>query len=112
MGSGRQTRSFLFVDDLVRGVLMAGARTDVDGPLNLGSDEEVSIADLARLIVEVSGLQVDVVLDTSKPDGQPRRACDTTRARQQLGFSASTTLRDGLSRTLDWYKRAREAVSA
>jgi GDP-L-fucose synthase len=111
-GSGTQTRSFLFVDDLVRGVLMAGARVDVDGPLNLGSDEEISIADLARMIVEVSGLHADVVLDPSKPDGQPRRACDTSRARQQLGFSASTTLRDGLTRTLDWYKRAREAVSA
>ena len=111
-GSGRQTRSFLFVDDLVRGVLLAGARPDVNGPLNLGSDEEITIADLARLIVEVSGLTADVVLDPSKPDGQPRRACDTTRARQQLGFNATTSLRDGLTRTLQWYKRAREAVSA
>jgi GDP-L-fucose synthase len=111
-GSGRQTRSFLFVDDLVRGVLMAGARADVDGPINLGSDEEITIADLARLIVQISGLDVDVVLDPSKPDGQPRRACDTTRARQQLGFEATTSLQQGLTRTLDWYKRAREAISA
>ena len=111
-GSGRQTRSFLFVDDLVRGVLLAGARAEVRGPLNLGSDEEITIADLARLIVEASGLDVEVVLDPSKPDGQPRRACDTTRARQQLGFEATTSLRDGLTRTLDWYRHARQAVTA
>ena len=110
-GSGRQTRSFLFVDDLVRGVLMAGARPDVQGPLNLGSDEEIAIADLARLIVEVSGLDVEVVLDASKPDGQPRRACDITRARAELGFTATTRLRDGMIRTLEWYKHARHAVA-
>jgi nucleoside-diphosphate-sugar epimerase len=111
-GSGRQTRSFLFVDDLVRGVLMAGARPDVEGPLNLGSDEEIAIVDLASLIVELSGLDVDIVLDPSKPDGQPRRACDTTRARQQLGFRATTTLREGLTRTIAWYKQARQTVAA
>jgi GDP-L-fucose synthase len=111
-GSGRQTRSFLFVDDLVRGVLLAGARPEVRGPLNLGSDEEIAIADLARLIVEVSGLDVEVVLDPTKPDGQPRRACDTTRARQQLGFTATTSLRAGLTKTLEWYKQARQAVAA
>jgi nucleoside-diphosphate-sugar epimerase len=113
-GTGRQTRSFLFVEDMVRGVLVAGARHDVTGPLNLGSDEEITIADLARLIVEVSGLDVNVVLDTTKPDGQPRRACDTSRARAELGFEARTPLRVGLARTLDWYvgaRRAREAVA-
>ena len=111
-GSGRQTRSFLYVEDLVRGVVLAGARPEMRGPLNLGSDEEIAIADLARLIVEVSGLEVDVVLDPTKPDGQPRRACDTTRARQQLGFTAATSLRNGLARTIAWYKQARQAVAA
>jgi GDP-L-fucose synthase len=111
-GSGRQTRSFLFVDDLVRGVLMAGARADVHGPLNLGSDEEVTIADLTRLIVELSGLDVDVAPDPDKPEGQPRRACDTSRARAELGFEARVPLRDGMARTLAWYVRAREAVVA
>jgi nucleoside-diphosphate-sugar epimerase len=110
-GSGRQTRSFLYVEDMVRGVLLAGAQAHVRGPLNLGSDEETSIADLARTIVEVSGLDVDVVLDPSKPDGQPRRACDTRRARAELGFEARTPLREGLSRTLEWYLRARETVA-
>ena len=111
-GSGRQTRSFLFVEDMVRGVLLAGARPDVRGPLNLGSDEEVTIAELARMIVEMSGLSVEVVLDPSKPDGQPRRACDTSRARRELGFEATTPFREGLQRTIGWYLRAREAVAA
>jgi nucleoside-diphosphate-sugar epimerase len=110
-GSGRQTRSFLFVEDMVRGVLMAGARPDVTGPLNLGSNEETTIADLSRLIVELSGLDVEVVLDHSKPDGQPRRACDTRRARAELGFEAGTPLREGLARTIDWYLRVKETVA-
>ena len=111
-GSGTQTRSFLFVEDMVRGVLMAGARPDVSGPLNLGSDEEISIADLARLIIDVSGLDVDVKLDPSRPDGQPRRACDSTRAEEQLGFQARVPLREGLERTIHWYRKAREARAA
>lgn len=111
-GSGKQTRSFLYVEDMIRGVLMAGARPDVSGPLNLGSDEEITIHDLARLIIDVSGLDVDVELDPSRPDGQPRRACDSTRAREQLGFEAQFTLREGLERTVEWYRAAREARAA
>jgi GDP-L-fucose synthase len=111
-GTGRQTRSFLFVEDMVRGVLLAGSRPDVQGPLNLGSAEEVSVADLARLIVEVSGLKVDVVLDPSRPDGQPRRACDPSRARAELGFEALVPLRVGLSRTIEWFRHAKDAVPA
>lgn len=110
-GSGKQTRSFLYVEDMVRGVLLAGLRSDVTGPLNLGSDEQITIADLARLLVEVSGVDVDVVLDPTKPDGQPRRACDTSGARAQLGFEATTSLREGMTGTLKWYLHAREAVA-
>jgi nucleoside-diphosphate-sugar epimerase len=110
-GSGRQTRSFLFVDDMVRGVLLAGLHSDVTGPLNLGSDEEISIADLAHLIVDVSGMGVDVVVDPTKPDGQPRRACDTSGARAALGFEATIPLREGMTRTIEWYLQAREAVA-
>ena len=111
-GTGRQTRSFLYVEDMVRGVLIAGARLDVTGPLNLGSDEEISIAELARLVVELSGIPVEIVLDPSKPDGQPRRACDTSRARKELGFEATTPFREGLAQTIQWYLRARDAVAA
>ena len=110
-GSGKQTRSFLFVEDMVRGVLLAGLRSDVTGPLNLGSDEEITIADLAHLIVEVSGMGVDVVLNPTKPDGQPRRACDTSGARAKLGFEATTPLREGMTRTIEWYVQARETVA-
>jgi nucleoside-diphosphate-sugar epimerase len=96
---------------MVRGVLMAGARADVTGPLNLGSDQEITIAELSRLIVELSGLDVEIVLDQSKPDGHPRRAPDTRRARAELGFEAVTPLREGLAKTLEWYLRVKERVA-
>jgi GDP-L-fucose synthase len=104
-GTGRQTRSFLYVTDFARGVLMAGARTDVKGPLNLCAEEEISIGDLARLIVEASGQHVPIRFDTSKPDGQPRRAGDGRQAKAQLGFSAQVPLLEGIRRTIDWYKK-------
>ena len=103
-GTGRQTRSFLYVTDFARGVLMAGARVDVKGPLNLCSDEEVSIGDLARLIVEASQLDVPIRFDTSKPDGQPRRAGDGQQAGKLLGFRAEIPLSEGIRRTIHWFK--------
>jgi len=109
-GSGNQTRSFLYVTAFVRGVLEVCAQTNLTGPFNLGSDEEISIADLARLIVELSGLETTICFDVSKPDGQPRRACDTTKTKKAVGFQAAVSLREGLRRTMDWYleeKRAR-----
>jgi GDP-L-fucose synthase len=102
-GSGRQTRTFLYVSDFVRGVLLAGANENVTGPLNLGSDEEISIGELAKLIVELSGLQVGVCFDPSKPDGQPRRACDTRMARERIGFNTLVPIREGLKKTIEWY---------
>lgn len=106
-GTGTQTRSFLYVTDFAYGVLQAGASADVVGPLNLGSDEEISIGALASLLVELSGLPVDVVFDTSKPNGQPRRACDTRRAQETLGFQAHVSLREGLQHTMAWYTQER-----
>lgn len=88
------------------------AHDGVVGPLNLGSDEEISIADLARLIVELSGIKAEVVLDTTKPDGQPRRACDSTRAKEQIGFEAKIRLRDGLRQTIDWYIKEKQLRAA
>jgi GDP-L-fucose synthase len=87
---------------------MAGARPEVRGPLNLGSDEEITIADLAALIIETSGMDTEVILDPTRPDGQPRRACDSSRARQQLGFESRVSLRAGLERTIRWFERASE----
>lgn len=103
-GTGRQTRSFLYTTDFARGVLMAGARVDVKGPLNLCSEEEISIGDLARLIVEASQLDVPIRFDTSKPDGQPRRAGDGQQARTLLAFRAEIPLSEGIRRTINWYK--------
>jgi len=102
-GTGQQTRSFLYVTDFARGVLMAGARSDVRGPLNLCSEEEISIGDLARLIVEASQLDVPIRFDTDKPDGQPRRAGDGKQARELLGFNSEIPLSEGIRRTINWY---------
>lgn len=113
-GSGKQTRSFLFVEDCALGILLAGARSGVRGPLNLGGEEETSIGDLAKMVVEAVGAEVEIRFDLSKPDGQPRRACDTRLAKEQLGFVASTPLQEGLRRAVDWYqteKRIRETVN-
>lgn len=113
-GTGRQTRSFLYATDFARGVLMAGARVAVQGPVNLCSDEEISIGDLARLIVKLSGINVPIRFDERKPDGQPRRAGSGQRARELLGFSARVPLVEGLTETIRWYKDAssRRAVLA
>lgn len=107
-GGGRQTRSFLYVTDFARGLLMTCAQDGVMGPFNLGSDEEITIQDLAALIIKLSGLEATFVLDTSKPDGQPRRACDSTRAKEQIGFEAEIPLREGLKQTIDWYRKEKD----
>jgi GDP-L-fucose synthase len=108
-GTGKQTRSFLYVTDFARGLLQACAHEGMTGPLNLGSDEEISISDLAKLIVELSGTNRQISFDASKPDGHPRKACDTRRAKEIIGFQAATSLRDGLERTIEWYKQEKQA---
>lgn len=104
-GSGQQTRSFLFVEDCAFGILQAGARTGIRGPINLGGEEETSIGDLAKFIVEAVGANIEIRFDLSKPDGQPRRACDTRLAKETLGFKAATPLLEGLRRTVEWYQK-------
>lgn len=111
-GSGRQTRSFLYATDFARGLLITCAHDGDIGPYNLGSDEEIAIKDLAALIIELSGLEATMVFDISKPDGQPRRACDTRRAREQIGFEAEVPFREGLKQTIEWYKREKELRAA
>ena len=111
-GTGKQTRSFLYVTDFAWGLLVAGAHEEVKGPTNLGGNEETTIADLAKLIVELGGTGADTVVDPTKPDGQPRRACDTTRAKNLLGFEAQVTLREGLKKAIEWYQHEKELRSA
>jgi GDP-L-fucose synthase len=107
-GSGRQTRTFLYVSDFVRGLLLACAHEREKGPVNLGSEEEISVGDLARLIAEISGVRVKITFDALKPDGQPRRACDTRKAKETLGFEARVSLREGLKTTIEWYQTEKQ----
>jgi GDP-L-fucose synthase len=110
-GSGRQTRAFLYATDFARGLLAVCSHEDVAGPLNIGPDEEVSIADLAELVRDLLGIATPIHFDTSRPDGQPRRSCDGRRARELLGYQARVPLRDGLRRTIDWYLAERRRRS-
>lgn len=109
-GTGSPTREFLYVDDAAEGIVLAAERFDGDEPVNLGSGNEISIRDLTHLIAELVGYSGEVVWDASKPDGQPRRALDTSRARNAFGFEASTSFRDGLTRTIAWYEAHRTKV--
>jgi GDP-L-fucose synthase len=103
-GTGKPTREFLYVDDCARGIVRAAATLDDPEPMNLGTGREISMADLARLIATTTGFTGRLVWDPARPDGQPRRALDTTRARERLGWTASTSLEDGLARTIAWYR--------
>ena len=105
-GDGSPTREFLYVDDCVEGLVLAADRYDDPDPVNLGTGEELSIADLARLIAELTGYTGEIRWDTTKPNGQPRRKLDTTRAEERFGFRAAVPLREGLARTVEWYRTA------
>jgi len=105
-GDGSPTREFLYVDDCVEGLVLAAERYDGPGPVNLGAAREISIRDVAELIADVVGYEGRIVWDTDKPNGQPRRSIDGTRARELFGFEAKTSLREGLERTVAWYRSA------
>lgn len=109
-GTGTPTREFLYVDDAAEGLLKAMERYDKPEPVNLGSGVEVSILDLAHTIRDLVGFKGELVWDRTMPDGQPRRNLDTTRAREEFGFVASTTLADGLRRTIGWYEENRGSL--
>jgi GDP-L-fucose synthase len=103
-GDGSPTREFLYVDDCVDGLLAAADRYDGAEPVNLGTGAEISIRDLAEQIAEVTGFEGEIRWDASMPNGQPRRALDASRARELLGWEARTPLREGLERTVAWYR--------
>jgi GDP-L-fucose synthase len=105
-GDGSPTREFLYVDDCVEGLVLAATRYDGADAVNLGAAREISIRDLAELIADVTGYEGTIVWDTSKPNGQPRRSVDATRARELFGFEAKTPLREGIERTVAWYRSA------
>jgi dTDP-glucose 4,6-dehydratase/GDP-L-fucose synthase len=107
-GTGEPTREFLYVKDAAEGILDATERYDSSEPVNLGSGEEISIRRLIDIIVDETGFEGSVEWDTSKPDGQPRRKLDTSRAKQRFDWEASTDFRDGLRETIDWYENKRQ----
>jgi GDP-L-fucose synthase len=106
-GDGSPTREFLYVEDAAEGILLAAERYNGSEPANLGSGYEISIKNLADLIARLTGFQGELVWDTSKPNGQPRRALDTSRAEQFFGFRAQMPFEEGLRRTIQWYQQAR-----
>ncbi|HEX7313914.1 MAG TPA: GDP-L-fucose synthase [Pyrinomonadaceae bacterium] len=103
-GTGAATREFLYVDDAAEGIVLAAEKYDGREPVNLGSGMEISIKDLAELIARETGYLGRLVWDASKPDGQPRRALDVTRAEELFGFRARVDFVEGLRRTIDWYR--------
>jgi GDP-L-fucose synthase len=111
-GDGSPTREFLYVDDCVEGLVLAAQHYDGAEPVNLGASREISIRDLAELIADVTGFEGSITWDTTKPNGQPRRSVDGTRARELFGFEARTPLREGIERTVAWYRSAVAGVGS
>ncbi len=113
-GTGDATREFLHVDDAARGIVLATEKYNEAEPVNLGANHEISIRELVTLISDLSGFKGEIRWDTTKPDGQPRRALDTTRAREKFGFQAQVDFKEGLRQTINWYTRERhiQSVSA
>jgi GDP-L-fucose synthase len=105
-GDGSPSREFLYVDDCVDGLLLAAERYDGAEPVNLGTGVETTIRELAETVAEVTGFQGEIAWDTSMPNGQPRRSLDASRAAELFGFRASTPLREGLERTVAWFRES------
>jgi GDP-L-fucose synthase len=109
-GTGKATREFLYVDDASRGILLATRLYNSSDPVNLGAGFEISIKNLVSLIVSLTGFEGKIVWDPSKPDGQPRRRLNTTRARELFGFEAKVDFKEGLRKTIEWYERHRDEI--
>jgi GDP-L-fucose synthase len=109
-GSGKATREFLYVEDAAEGILLAAERYDSSEPVNLGSGMEISIETLTKTIARCVGVDLEIEWDRSKPDGQPRRRLDISRAERCFGFRAQTSFEEGLRRTVEWYLRDVEGV--
>jgi len=106
-GTGKASREFLYVEDAAEGIILAAERYNKNAPVNLGTGQEISIRDLVGMIARLTGFKGTVKWDTSRPDGQPRRMLDTSRAFAEFGFRATTPLEDGLKKTIDWYRSSK-----
>jgi len=111
-GDGSPTREFLFVDDAAEGLVLAAERYDGPEPVNLGTGSEISIRELAERVAELTGFEGEIRWDTSMPNGQPRRSLDASRAKELFGFEARTPLREGLERTIAWYRQSAPHASS
>ncbi|RME89605.1 MAG: GDP-L-fucose synthase [Anaerolineae bacterium] len=111
-GDGSPTREFLYVEDAAEGILAAAEKYDGPEPVNLGSGQEISIKDLAEMIARLTGFEGKLVWDTSKPNGQPRRALDVSRAKEYFGWQAKVPFEEGLRRTIAWYREHRAEVAS
>lgn len=108
-GTGRVSREFLYVEDAAEGILLATEKYDKPDPINLGVGREITIRELAGLVADLVGYDGKIVWDASKPDGQPRRFLDTSKAREEFEFEARTDFKEGLKRTINWYQNAQSA---
>ena len=109
-GTGNPTREFLYVEDAARGIVFATKHYDKPEPVNLGSGMEISIKDLVTLICKLMGYRGEVLWDKSKPDGQPRRRLDVSKAKKEFGFEAKIDFEEGLKETIRWYSSAFEKL--
>jgi GDP-L-fucose synthase len=109
-GDGSPTREFLYVEDAADGIVTAAEKYNGDLPVNLGSGYEISIKDLAEMIVRMTGFEGKLVWETDKPNGQPRRGLDVSRARALFGWSAQTPFEEGMRRTIEWFKENRDKI--
>jgi GDP-L-fucose synthase len=105
VGTGSPTREFIYVEDAAEEIALASERYDGAEPVNVGAGQEISIKDLVGLIAKLTGFKGRIVWDASKPDGQPRRMLDTSRAITLFGFVAKTSFEEGLRRTIEWYRK-------
>ncbi|MDD5005764.1 MAG: GDP-L-fucose synthase [Candidatus Omnitrophica bacterium] len=104
-GTGRATREFLFVEDCAEAIVLATEKYNKPDPVNIGAGFEISIKELTNLIARLAGFKGNIIWDSTKPDGQPRRCLDTSRAEREFGFKAKTDLESGLKTTIAWYKK-------
>jgi GDP-L-fucose synthase len=111
-GTGAASREFLYVDDAAEGIVLGTERYEGEDPVNLGVGQEITIRELVELIVKLTRFGGEIRWDPSKPDGQPRRALDTSRARERFGFVARTPFEDGLRATVEWYERSRAGAAS
>ena len=107
-GTGKASREFLYVEDAARAISLAMEKYNKPEPVNIGAGFEIKIKDLVELIAELTGFKGEIVWDTSKPDGQPRRCLDVSRAKEEFGFEAKVDFREGLKKTIEWYKNERK----